>query len=199
MNNSDKFPLKFLYRSRKLLLFLQLILYLLLAIAFWHLTATPRNTTALNENVQMQVTHKIGVTKTLVNESDITLIAENGTARVRLIDNHGKTINLWEVDAERARLLPDGHLLVIHGSKWGRSRNPWKKLRRTVREYSWDGDVVWEYTAPDIVHHDLHRLPNGNTIFLMRSLLPREKTLQISDASRRKSPVRADAVVEVNR
>ena len=34
-----------------------------------------------------------------------------------------------------------------------------------MREYDWDGKVVWEHRHVG-QHHDFRRLPNGNTIYL---------------------------------
>ncbi|MDC0358901.1 aryl-sulfate sulfotransferase, partial [Oligoflexia bacterium] len=127
----------------------------------------------------------------------LTLYPVVGNAEVQLLDMRGKVVHRWNVDAERARLLPNGHLLVIYGSKWGRNKKPWKDLRNTIAEYDWDGAVVWKYEAADEVHHDLWRLPNGNTIFLRRTMVPAAFRQKIKDPVRRVANVRADSVIEV--
>jgi hypothetical protein len=42
-----------------------------------------------------------------------------------------------------------------------------------LREYAWNGDVVWEHRHVG-QHHDFRRLPNGNTIFLAWEVVPPE-------------------------
>ena len=42
-----------------------------------------------------------------------------------------------------------------------------------IREYDWNGKVVWEHTHVG-QHHDLRRLPNGNTLFLGWEVVPPE-------------------------
>jgi hypothetical protein len=97
----------------------------------------------------------------------VTLVPVVGAEEVLLIDQIGTVLNSWPIDAIRARLLPNGNLLVIHGtSSFGKHNAPWKDLKNVIREYSWDGEIVWEYVSSREIHHDVHRLPNGNTIFL---------------------------------
>lgn len=127
----------------------------------------------------------------------LTLYSVTGDAAVSLIDNDGKFIHRWAVDATRARLLPNCNLLVVHGTDWGKRNEPWKSLRNTVREYAWDSSVVWEYTADTIAHHDVNRLENGNTIFPLKKVI-KHKLPSLDDPSemvvRR---VRSDNIVEI--
>lgn len=97
-----------------------------------------------------------------------TLAPLSGTESIVLVDSKGAVAHRWEIDATRARLLPNCNLIVIHGSTWGRQTERWKELRPIVREYDWDGAVVWEFAGEEPAHHDLRRLDNGNTIFLTR-------------------------------
>ncbi|MCB0337591.1 MAG: aryl-sulfate sulfotransferase, partial [Bdellovibrionales bacterium] len=127
-----------------------------------------------------------------------TLFPVSGTSEILLLDMSGTVLHSWQLDAERARLLPNGNLLVIHGSKWGKDHEPWRSLRDTIREYDWDGKVVWEYKASDVAHHDLHRLANGNTLFLRRSILPSDYKKRLNDQSARTLDIRADSVIEVD-
>ncbi len=128
-----------------------------------------------------------------------TLIPIDGAEEVRLVDAAGKTVHIWPVDATRARLLSSGNLLVIHGSKWGSKQPKWKRLRSVVREYDWNGKIVWEYKARDFVHHDIQRLKNGNTIFLVRDMVPESvRQAKIRDPRLRELKVRSDDIIEVN-
>ena len=74
----------------------------------------------------------------------LTIYPISGTAEVLLLSHAGAVVHRWEVDADRARLLPNGNLLVVHGSKWGLTQPKWRNLRTTIREYAWSGEVVWE-------------------------------------------------------
>ena len=128
----------------------------------------------------------------------LTLYPISGNARVDLLDFDGRRLHSWAVDADRALLLPNGNLLVLHGSKWGRARRPWRDKRDTVTEYSWDGKVVWSYKANGNLHHDLQRLPNGNTLLLKKTLVPTEFKDQIVDAQRRTIDIKGDSVIEID-
>ncbi|MCB9030771.1 MAG: aryl-sulfate sulfotransferase [Deltaproteobacteria bacterium] len=127
-----------------------------------------------------------------------TLYPVTGDEEVQLLNFYGNVVHTWKVDATRARLLPNGNLLVVHGSKWGLNHEPWKSLRATVREYDWNGKIVWEYTASDIIHHDVQRLENGNTIFPVREIVPEEAKSKIKDSNRREMEIRSDKIVEVS-
>ncbi|MCB0332988.1 MAG: aryl-sulfate sulfotransferase [Bdellovibrionales bacterium] len=128
-----------------------------------------------------------------------TLYPVVGTAQVLLLDMKGDVVHHWPVDAQRARLLPNGNLLVVHGSKWGTGVEPWKTYKFSVREYDWNGTLVWEYDAPGRVHHDVARLPNGNTLFPYRTILPPESLEQITSKRRKRlKQIRSDAIIEVS-
>ncbi|MCB0310286.1 MAG: aryl-sulfate sulfotransferase, partial [Bdellovibrionales bacterium] len=127
-----------------------------------------------------------------------TLYPVEGTAQVLLLNMQGEPVHKWDVDADRARLLPNCNILVIHGTKWGIKKKQWRKLRNFVTEYDWNGDVAWQYEAPDVAHHDVHRLQNGNTIFLHRTVLAPFSLPQITDALRKSVPLRSDTMLEVD-
>jgi len=57
---------------------------------------------------------------------------ENGM--IIIIDMKGNVVHSWEIGTERARLLENGHVVVMQG--------------RRIVEYDWDGKVVWEYQVP---------------------------------------------------
>ncbi|MCB0319672.1 MAG: aryl-sulfate sulfotransferase [Bdellovibrionales bacterium] len=127
-----------------------------------------------------------------------TLYPTTGNAKVFLLNMSGTVVHEWNVDADRARLLENGNLLVVHGSKWGTRVSPWNTLKYTVREYTWNGDVVWEYSSPYRVHHDVQRLANGNTLFPVRRMLPPEYHALISEKRRHRiDQIRTDSILEV--
>ncbi|MCB0318415.1 MAG: aryl-sulfate sulfotransferase [Bdellovibrionales bacterium] len=139
-----------------------------------------------------------------INQQDLvapgyTLLPVNSTEKVFLVNNQGKVLHYWNFDADRARLLPNGHIIAVHGSKWGMRNDPWKKLRPVVREYDWKGKIVWEFTAPDIAHHDITRLENGNTIFPVRSVISGNYKDIINDDAKRSLQIRSDSIYEVDK
>lgn len=123
-----------------------------------------------------------------------------GTAQVHLLNVQGKKVHTWNLDAQRARLLPNCNLLVVHGSKWGTNVEPWKTLKFELREYDWNGELVWNFKAPGRVHHDVNVTADGNYIFPIRTVLSKQKQATLTDPKRRNAKsIRSDSIIEVNR
>lgn len=129
-----------------------------------------------------------------------TLLAVSGSESVRLLNMQGAVVNTWPVDVQRARLLPNCNLLVVHGSKWGIKQAKWQKQRKFVREYDWHDKLVWEYAAKSKAHHDIHRLENGNTLFLRFNRVPRKfpGRKEVLDPIRRVGRIMSDSIVEIS-
>jgi hypothetical protein len=142
---------------------------------------------------------KISVNQESKTSKGYNLYPVAATAEVLLISMKGDVVHKWNVDAERARLLPNGNLLVIHGSKWGKDVSPWRELRDEIREYDWNGKIVWKHKADDVAHHDLQRVANGNTLYLRRTILPSEFKKKIADVNKRSQEIRADSIIEINK
>ena len=53
--------------------------------------------------------------------------------------------------------------------------DPWKSLRNQIREYDRKGNLVWSLELPDIAHHDVHRLDNGDTLAVHREIVSDKK------------------------
>ncbi|MCB0310402.1 MAG: aryl-sulfate sulfotransferase [Bdellovibrionales bacterium] len=128
----------------------------------------------------------------------LTLVPLMKYDKIFLLNQTGRVLHSWSFDALRAELLPSCNLLVIHGSKLGKDKKPWSELRDVVREYDWNGQLVWEYKADSIVHHDFERLESGNTLLLKRADIDRlfevEKDNQLVNELRR---IRSDSILEV--
>ena len=98
------------------------------------------------------------------------------STEVRLIDMNGNVVNTWKVvpnfDA-RARLLPTGHLLLVD-----------EEINGEIVEYDWKGAIVWRWKVPPggVPHHDVHRLPNGNTLVLVDEHVPEANLKDVKDA-----------------
>jgi len=93
-----------------------------------------------------------------------------GGTKTYLIDLEGNVVHEWNHgrQAFMAELLPNGHLLrAEQGPGAPVTFGGW---HGTLREYDWNGKVVWEYTIRDenkVAHHGFDRLPNGNTALLV--------------------------------
>jgi hypothetical protein len=75
-----------------------------------------------------------------------------------LVDLAGRIVHAWPEARvkSRVRLLPDGSLLAI-------------ALGRGLVRYDWEGREVWRYNAgPDLPHHDVIALSNGNVLAIVR-------------------------------
>lgn len=114
-----------------------------------------------------------------------TLSCPANSTESYLIDNDGYVVHTWTSDYEPGTscyLLPDGNLLrgvevppaptnFLNGNgKGGR-----------VEEHDWDGNLVWAYDLKNserLQHHDIVRLPNGNTIMMVWEHKTRNQAVQ---------------------
>jgi hypothetical protein len=95
-----------------------------------------------------------------------TLVVPQSSTKAYLIGMRGEVLHEWSFPlcpGNYAYLLPNGNLL------WAGRMDEGPPLRRgkggLLREYNWDGEVVWEYCDP-AQHHDFRRRPDGNTIYI---------------------------------
>ncbi|QDU68487.1 aryl-sulfate sulfotransferase [Engelhardtia mirabilis] len=121
------------------------------------------------------------LTKAEGAEGGYTLIAPLRSTTTWLLDADGEPVHTWTSDAppgQSVYLLENGHLLRCErvdsdvfsgGGQGGR-----------VREYDWDGELVWEYVCADdtrLQHHDVEPLPNGNLLVIAWELRTEEQAL----------------------
>jgi hypothetical protein len=130
----------------------------------------------------------------------LTLFEPKFNTTVHILNNDGLPVHTWEIfvrPASMGYLLPSGNLLRA-ANRGGAGSG----LGLILREYDWDGNVVWEFTLDDsqfLQHHDIEPLPNGNVLFLAREI----KTEAEAIAAGRnpllitEGEVRPDTVVEV--
>lgn len=105
--------------------------------------------------------------------------------KTRLIDMNGNEVRRWEYPGFPAVLLDPavtggarGRVLVqlAAAAKPHPLSSPGNGLgNQTIGELDWDGKTVWRWgdAAPDGAarqHHDLRRLPNGNTLVLVNKV-----------------------------
>ena len=104
-----------------------------------------------------------------------------------LVDMNARIAHGWRIESEaiRARLLPDGHLLVLAG----------KGENGRGQEYDWEGNLVWNCPIPRS-HHDIFRKPNGNTLMIVAEDTPQNIREKATD-KRRRQYIHSDIIVEV--
>ena len=102
-----------------------------------------------------------------LNESEAfdgyTLFNKKRGKTIYLIDNQGRVVRKWELDADIlfARLLENGNLLTTIEEYPDRDPN------RSVQEIDWNGNIVSDCTQGS-PHHDFLKMPNGNVLLLSR-------------------------------
>jgi outer membrane protein assembly factor BamB len=96
-----------------------------------------------------------------------------------LLGMRGEVVHEWHhplVAGTYAHLLDNGNLLwsgrLAEGPQHMGGRGG------LLREYDWDGKVVWEHRHVG-QHHDHRRLPNGNTVFLAWEVVPEDVVRRI--------------------
>lgn len=104
-----------------------------------------------------------------------TFIAPNINTKAYAIDNHGRVIQEWDVGTRtrEIHLLESGNVVIVKGprepldtSLIGLGYPP----DGSVAEYTWEGELLWEYTFDDRKrrhHHGIDILPNGNILALV--------------------------------
>jgi hypothetical protein len=113
---------------------------------------------------------------------------EDGPGQSFLIDMNGNEVHHWSRGGMPPVLLNPavaggarGHLLVqlsaIDPPAGGAPARPEFFRNKTIGELDWDGRIVWQWgsQAPGGAarqHHDLHRLPNGDTLMLANVIHP---------------------------
>jgi len=94
------------------------------------------------------------------------LLAPRGLNSTFLVDENGLVMHEWTHSlptAVAAYLLPNGNLLHTVVDGVGVDRDVW------LEELSWTGEPVWRFSMKGVgaqIHHDIERLPNGNTLVI---------------------------------
>ena len=89
-----------------------------------------------------------------------------------LIDMQGRVVKSWKTEftpASSAYLLENGNLLCA-GEQPNRPWSVGPAVGGRVQEFTWDGQLVWDFTyftEKSIPHHDYTKLSNGNLILIM--------------------------------
>jgi len=124
-----------------------------------------------------------------------TLISRLSGCGAYLLDMNGAIVHDWALPfppGDLVQLLPNGNFLaaldpeddgLIKGetqSRFSGGEGPPLRGGRggLIQEYDWDGKLVWEYKNPE-QHHDVRRLPNGNTLYLGWEIMPAEAAARV--------------------
>ena len=94
------------------------------------------------------------------------LLAPSGGNQVYLIDYDGVVGHRWTVGSGLTfwcTLLPNGNLFVNERSE--ERAGVTLTGSGLMREYDWEGNLVWEHCDP-YQHHDARRLPQGGAVYL---------------------------------
>ena len=126
----------------------------------------------------------------LLNEPEAfdgyTLFNTRKTKTIYLIDNQGRVVHRWELEARAlfARLLENGNLLTF--ARYS-DRDPERSVREvdpnedifpelSVWEVDPNGDILWD-CAQGSPHHDFLKMPNGNVLLLSRQRKTAEEVI----------------------
>jgi hypothetical protein len=132
-----------------------------------------------------------------------TLVAAMNSTKAHLIDLEGRVVKTWETGVTPGAstyLLENGNLLRT-GNLGAKNKINGAAVGGRVLEFNWAGEVVWDFTyatEKSQPHHDIHRLPNGNTLLIVWD---KRAEAEAVAAGRRpdavKDHVLADAIIEV--
>ena len=105
-----------------------------------------------------------------------TLITPIGGDSTYLIDQGGRIVHVWQMPAFQpgyGYLLPGGNLLVRGQplDQTGSGIATAGGRADILVELDWDGNEVWRWEH-SAFHHDMCRLPNGNTLVIVWEQMP---------------------------
>ncbi len=107
-----------------------------------------------------------------------TLITPIGGDAVYLIDEKGRVVHRWQAPDFQpgyGYLLPGGNLLVRGQPLLKTDVGVGEAAGKAdiLLELDWESKVVWRWEH-ETFHHDMCRMPNGNTLVLIWELLPED-------------------------
>ena len=98
---------------------------------------------------------------------------------VYLMDMQGNIVHTWKTiyPPWYARLMPDGHLVVVQRCSKPSPRRPGYDefhmggATGMMMELDWDSRVLFQHFDPNM-HHDFRKLPNGNYVYVRWEEVP---------------------------
>lgn len=121
------------------------------------------------------VTHSIGEKQT----PGLVLFAPCGGNDVYLVDYNGSVAHKWTVGhgfTFWSYLTPDGNLFVNERAE--QRKGVALTGSGVMREYDWDGKLIWEHQDP-YQHHDARRLRNGGAAYLAYTEMERDQQTRV--------------------
>jgi hypothetical protein len=112
----------------------------------------------------------------------VTLISPLQGKASYLIGMKGEVLHHWNHPTKPgnyAHMLPSGNLLWAGETEKG--PRPGGGKGGLLREYDWDGNILWEY-HDDAQHHDFQRLKNGNTLYIGWENMPKDAQVRMLGA-----------------
>jgi Arylsulfotransferase (ASST) len=109
-----------------------------------------------------------------------TLLSPLGSTKTSLIDMRGRQVHSWVSKYKPGaivELLPNGNLLragTVGNTKFAPGRGG------IVEEFDWQGNLVWQFqysSSMHVLHHDVARLPNGNTLMIAWEVKTRSEAI----------------------
>ena len=120
-----------------------------------------------------------------------------------LMDKEGNIVHEWKTDLNSmlSYLLPSGNLMRLERS----TNTPTFAaggMAGTIREYDWDGNVLWKYELAnenELLHHDIEILPNGNILAISYETISQEKAIAAgrNPENVTKAGLWADKIIEI--
>ncbi len=122
----------------------------------------------------------VSVWKKTKAQRGFTLVTPITAPYTRLIDMEGNAVHEWRLksrDANYGRMLPNGNLF---SNEREMSLGPelWAGKGGAMREYDWDGNLVWEH-VDEMQHHDARMLPNGHCIYIAWKKLSKNQAKKV--------------------
>ncbi|MFK7805448.1 MAG: aryl-sulfate sulfotransferase [Anaerolineae bacterium] len=139
---------------------------------------------------------------------------------IHLIDMHGRVVKSWQFDGispNMAKFLPNGNLFISAMIVADLNRanavaeNDYSDpdmavyqlggIYTSLREYDWDGNLIWHYDQPRM-HHDFHIFNNGDILFPQWVVIPEDIAATVQGGYRnaeRPQIMFGDDLVRINR
>ena len=120
-----------------------------------------------------------------------TLYCVQGLDRAFVLNMEGRVVHEWRIPglSPVVKPLSNGHIAAFVAN--GDCTENW--CQSSLREYDWEGNMVWEYAPPQGISaftHDFQYLPNGHILLLA------SKWRTIPQIGR---PIKDNVILEVNR
>jgi hypothetical protein len=132
-----------------------------------------------------------------------TLVFPLSSKSTYLIDLEGRVVHQWEskyLAGQEAYLLENGHLLRGAKLAEGEAYFAGAAAGGRVQEFTWDGQLVWDFKFHDekrLHHHALTRMPNGNVMLVVWDFKTAEEAIAAGMKPEFARDILVDSLVEI--